>query len=62
MKSRAICLSVSKWNERYVDLLDEYADEFNMPRAQAVFKILKEYNTYRINEVLSKWEALPPVL
>lgn len=54
MKPRAICLSVSKWNERYIDLLDEYAEEFNMPRAQAFFKVLKDYNTYRIEETIKR--------
>ena len=47
MKQKTMCLSISKRNERYLDLLDDYACEFNTNKAQAVFRIIREYNTYR---------------
>jgi hypothetical protein len=47
MKSRTICLSVSKRNKRYIDLIDDYANEFNLNKAQTIFRIIGEYNTYR---------------
>ena len=46
-KSRAVCLSVSKRNKRYLDLIEDYALEFNMNKAQTIFRIIGEYNTYR---------------
>jgi len=46
-KSRAVCLSVSKRNKRYLDLIDDYALEFNLNKAQTIFRIIGEYNTYR---------------
>lgn len=48
MKKNQLCLSVSKRNERYLDLLDDYTTEFNMNKTQTLFRILKEYNTYKI--------------
>jgi hypothetical protein len=47
MKQNTLCLSVSRRNERYLDLLDEYASEFNTNKAQTLFRIIREYNTYR---------------
>lgn len=46
-KSRSVCLSVSKKNKRYLDLIDDYSLEFNQNKAQTVFRIIAEYNTYR---------------
>ena len=47
MKQNTMCLSISKRNERYLDLLEDYASEFNSNKAQAFFRIIREYNTYR---------------
>ena len=44
---RHLCLSVDKRNQRYLDLIDDYSLEFNMNKAQTVFRIINEYNTYR---------------
>ena len=44
---RQICLSVSARNRRYVDLLDDYMMEFNTNRANTIWRILREYNSYR---------------
>lgn len=46
-KHRSVCLSVSKKNKRYLDLVDDYALEFNQNKAQTIFRIIAEYNTYR---------------
>lgn len=46
-KSRAVCLSVSRRNKRYLDLIDDYALEFNLNKAQTIFRIIGEYNTLR---------------
>ena len=45
MKKQQLCLSVSKRNQRYLDLVEDYSTEFNMNKTQTIFKILKEYNT-----------------
>ena len=47
---RQICLSVSKRNKRYLDVIDDYSAEFNTNTAQTVFRIIGEYNTYRCLE------------
>lgn len=47
---RELCLSVSKRNKRYVDLIDDYSTEFNLNRSQTIFRIIGEYNTYRCIE------------
>lgn len=48
MKKQQLCVSVSKRNKKYLDLLDDYTTEFNMNKTQTLFRILKEYNTYKI--------------
>ena len=48
--SRELCLSVSKRNQRYLDLLEDYMLEFNCNRSQTLFRIISEYNTYRCLE------------
>ena len=47
MRQRRVCLSVSKRNKRYLDLIEDYALEFNLNKAQTIFRIIGEYNTYR---------------
>lgn len=47
MKKNQLCLSVSKRNSRYLDLLEDYSMEFNMNKTQTIFRILKEYNTLK---------------
>ena len=45
--NRAVCLSVSKRNKRYLDLIEDYALEFNLPKSATIFRIIGEYNAYR---------------
>jgi len=52
MKKNQLCLSISKRNTRYLDLLDDYTMEFNMNKTQTIFRILKEYNTLRCKGIL----------
>jgi hypothetical protein len=47
MKKAQLCLSVSKRNKRYLDLIEDYSMEFNTNTAQTIFRIIGEYNTYR---------------
>ena len=47
MKKNQLCLSVSKRNTKYLDLLEDYTMEFNMNKTQTIFRILKEYNTLK---------------
>jgi hypothetical protein len=54
MKARAVCLSVSKRNKRYLDLLDDYSLEFNQNKAETIFRIIREYNTYRCLDAVRK--------
>lgn len=43
MRKRAICLSVSKRNEPYLELIDGYSDKFNASMAETIFRIVREY-------------------
>jgi len=52
MKKQQLCLNVSKRNQRYLDLLDEYSDEFNMNKTQTIFRVLKEYNWYKCRGII----------
>ena len=54
MKQRTFCLSVSKRNKRYLDLIDDYSLEFNLNQAQTIFRIIGEYNTYRCLDAVRK--------
>jgi len=47
MKKNQLCLSVSKRNTKYLDLLEDYTMMFNMNKTQTIFRILKEYNTLK---------------
>jgi len=38
---------VSKRNEKYIDLIDDYSLEFDLPRAATIFRIVREYNTLK---------------
>jgi len=49
MKKEQLCLSVSKRNKRYLDLVEDYSLEFNLPKTQTVFRIFKEYHYYKCN-------------
>jgi hypothetical protein len=48
--NRSICISISKRNRKYLQILDDYCHEFDTPKAQTLFRILKEYDNYRIKE------------
>ena len=45
---RAICLSVAQRNKKYIDLIDDYALEWSTGRASTIFRIVSEYNTFKI--------------
>lgn len=47
MHQRTLCLSIAKRNKRYLNLIDDYSLEFNLNKAQTIFRIIGEYNTYR---------------
>jgi len=44
MQSRSMCLSVSKRNQRFMDIVDDYSMKFNLNTAQTIFRIIKEYD------------------
>ena len=52
MKPKQICLNISKRNEKYVDLIDTYADEWDQSRATTIFRIVREYHQLREAKVL----------
>ena len=52
MKKNQICLSVSKRNNRYLELLEDYSIEFNLNKTQTIFRILKDYNSYRVKDMV----------
>lgn len=45
---RAICLSVAQRNKKYIDLIDDYALEWSTGRSSTIFRIVSEYNTFKI--------------
>ena len=50
MQRRQLCLSVSKPNMKRLELLDDYALEFGLNRAQTFFRIVDDYNRMKILE------------
>ena len=58
MKSRSICLSISKRNEDMIDVIGEYADIFGMSKASAVFYIIKDYNRLKLKERIRELEGI----
>jgi len=54
MRQRTLCLSIAKRNKRYLDLIEDYSLEFNLNKAQTIFRIIGEYNTYRCLDVVRK--------
>lgn len=57
MKSRSICLSISKRNEDMVDVIDEYADMLGMSKACAV---CNEVGLTILRRALIKYKASAP--
>jgi len=58
MKSRSICLSISRPNEDMVEVIDEYADMLGMSKAGAVFHIIKDYNRLKLKERIRELEGV----
>jgi len=44
METRAMCLSVSKRNKHFMDMVEDYSLQFNLNTAQTIFRIVKEYD------------------
>jgi len=44
METRAMCLSVSKRNQPFMDMVEDYSHQFNLNTAQTIFRIVKEYD------------------
>lgn len=44
METRAMCLSVSKKNQRVMDMVENYSLQFNLNTAQTIFRIVREYD------------------
>ena len=44
METRAMCLSVSKKNQRVMDMIEDYSLQFNLNTAQTIFRIVREYD------------------
>lgn len=57
MKTRSICLSLSKRNEEMAEVIEEYADIFGMTKAGAVFYIIKDYNRLKTKERIRELEG-----
>ena len=53
IKSRAVCLSVSKRNQSTMDIVDDYSLYFNLPKSQTVFRIIKEYHDSKLQESIN---------
>jgi hypothetical protein len=57
MKTKCICLSVSRRNADMIDVIDEYADILGISKAQAVFHIIKDYNRMKMKERIRELEG-----
>ena len=57
MKSRSICLSLSRRNEDMAELIDEYADLLGMTKAGAVFHIMRDWNRLKMKERIRELEG-----
>ena len=44
METRSVCLSVSKKNQRVMDMVEDYSLQFNLNTAQTIFRIVREYD------------------
>ena len=44
MQTRAMCLSVSKRNKPFMNMVEDYSLQFNLNTAQTIFRIVKEYD------------------
>jgi len=44
METRAMCLSVSKKNQRVMDMVEDYSLQFNLNTSQTIFRIVREYD------------------
>lgn len=44
MKTRCLCLSVSKRNQKVIDTIDDYSLEWGLDRAPTIFRIAREYD------------------
>jgi len=44
MQTRSMCLSVSKKNQRVMDMVEDYSMQFNLNTAQTIFRIVREYD------------------
>ena len=52
MKPKHICLNISKRNEKYLDIIDTYADQWDLPKSTTIFRIVREYHQLREAKVL----------
>ena len=57
MKSRSLCLSVSRKNEDIEDVIDEYADMWGMPQNGAIFHIIRDYSRLQLKERIRELEG-----
>lgn len=51
---KTLCLSVSKRNEKYLDIIEDYSMIFNKSKCETIFNIIQEYddNTRKREEKL----------
>jgi len=41
---KTLCLSISKRNEKYLDMIEDYSMIFNKSKCETIFKIIQEYD------------------
>lgn len=61
METRAMCLSVSKKNQRVMDMVEDYSLQFNLNTSQTIFRIVREYDQMKrwsyYNKELVGWQV-----
>ena len=58
MKSRNMCLYVNRRNEDVLDLIDEYADMWNLPQNGAIFHIIRDYSRLHLKERIREMDSI----
>jgi len=53
MSKRTICLSVSKRNQNTLEIVDDYSLEWGLERAPTLFRIAREYDRLRKQQLVA---------
>ena len=58
MKSRSMCISLSKRTQELPEKIDEYADIFGMTKAATIYRIVNDWERLMMKEQFREWEVM----